>query len=230
MRHIAGDRLIGVTARLLVAAAVSVVVGLFLVLRNTWQQLGQSLGPDGTVTTVGVPFADRATMMVVESSHRSTGAQLVLASALVAAAVAALHRHHSWERVRRLRWEVLAAGLLVLAVVLGLVLVNVYVVTVPDGAVDEDAISAGPQPFVGMAVANLATLCASLLILTGATLWWLRLAPAPDDDREDPVEEQPAASEPAPGRESGDASRSAGDGSTADWSRDWSPEDFRPPG
>ncbi|KGN41517.1 hypothetical protein N801_06825 [Knoellia aerolata DSM 18566] len=224
----ARDRLVGVSTRLLAGASVLTTTGLLIGLRSAWQQYEESSEPDGSPLTL--TFAVRTTLLVVESGFRPIGAQLLLASALVAVAVMALHRHPSWGQARRLRWEVLGALLLALVVVLGLVLANLYAMTSPDSAGDDPAGFFGTGPPTDLIVGNLMTLCASLLTLTGAVLWWVRLAPAPEVDLGESVDEEPTATDSTPGDASRDESTPfVDDGTTTDWSRDWSPEDFRPP-
>jgi hypothetical protein len=129
----------------------------------------------------------------------------------------------------------MGAGLLVFVVAGGLVLANLYVLTAPDGATGGPEDYLGPQPLTEPIVGNLVTLGATLLVLTVATLWWLRLAPVPEVDlgeageEEEPVDEVPTGGRPTPARGSSDAPKTAADEATADYSRDWSPEDFRRP-
>jgi hypothetical protein len=211
VRELPRDRLVGLSTRLLTGASVLVTVGLVLILRSAWQQYAQSLGPDGAPADGATSLALRATLLVLDSGYRPLGPQLLLASGLVGAAVVALHLHPSWEQVRRLRWEVLAAALLVLVVVVGLILGNGYVLTNPALPGGDVATFTGQELPTELIAGNVATLCAALLVLTVAMLWWWRLAPAPVVDPEEPDEEEPA------------------DETTTDWSREWSPEDFRPP-
>lgn len=235
VRHLTRGRLLGVTARLLTGASVLVVVGLALVIRSAWQQIAEVYGPDGTATSVDVPFAQRATMVVFESSYRLITVPLLVASVLVVGAAVALDRHPSREQVGRLRWEVMGAGSLVLVVAGGLALANLYVLTGPDGATGGPQDYIGPQPLTEPIVINLVMLGATLLLLTVAALWWWGPAPAPEvdvelaDQEEEPVDEVHTGGRPTPARGVSDAHRTPVDEATADYSRDWSPEDFRPP-
>lgn len=236
LRSMSTERLVGVSTRLLAGASVLSAVGLGLVIRFAWQQAGQSYGPDGTPSDSSLPFAQQLTLVVFDLNYRQLGVQMLLACALVGAAVAALHRNRSWEEVRRLRWEVLGAGLLSLALVVVLVLAHLYVMTAPDAAFAAGGYI-GPQPVTEMILGNLITLGAALLVLTAAALWWLRLEAGADgtdddsvdDDPDGSVEQEAAESQPTPTQVSLDSSDSPDGGAAEDYQHDWSPEDFRPP-
>lgn len=242
------ERLFGVSARLLAGASVLTTIGVGLALRMSWQQAGQNYGPDGPVEGTGVPFDQRLTMVIFELNYRQLGLQLLLAAALVGAAVLVLHRHPSWAQVRLVRWEVLGAGVLALAFVVALIVGSLYVMTALDDAPD----FMGPQPLTELILGNLPTLVASLLTLTAAALWWLRLEPVTDgtddgsddeaaddpadkpadeprDDLDASVEQEAAVSRPVPARAPLDSSDNLGNGAAMGYPQDWSPEDFRPP-
>lgn len=245
VRSMSAERFFDLSARLLAGAAVLTALGLGLVVRFVWNQAGQSYGPDGTATEVPVRFATRVTMVMTDLTYRQIAVQLLLACALVAAAVVILHRNPAWDQVRRLRWEVLGAGLLVLIPVAGLAFANLYLLTDP---VSEDDAAGwfGPQPLTDFLVGNLTVAGASLLVLTAATLGWLRLGPVvadidddSDEERDDDLDgtddvddagEQRAAhpSRP-PTRSPRDARTQPASGGGEDYRHDWSPEDFRPP-
>lgn len=239
------ERLLGVSARLLAVASVLSSIGLGLAIRQAWQQTGQSFGPDGATADFGVPFTHRLTMVMLDLSYRQVGTPLLLSSALVGAAVLALHRNPSWARVRLVRWEVLGAGILALAIAAGLVLVNLYVMASPDEATEDSAYYMGPQPLTELIIGNVPTLVASVLTLAVAGLWWLRLEPVADDDPDgdsddDPadepgddldasVEQETVASLPVPPQAARDSSDPLGNGAAMGYPQDWSPEDFRRP-
>lgn len=242
------ERLLGVSARLLAVASVLSSIGLGLAIRQAWQQAGQNFGPDGTTAGVGVPFDHRLTSLMYDLSYRQVGIPLLLSSALVGAAVLALHRNPSWARVRLVRWEVLGSGFMTLVVVLGLALANLYVMTAPDDAAEEVADIMGPQPLSELTLSNVTTLVASLLTLAVAGLWWLRLEPVAEDDPDhsddDPADEpadepgddldasdeqETAESLPVPPRAPRDSSDPLGNGAAMGYPQDWSPEDFRRP-
>ncbi|MFC7486074.1 hypothetical protein ACOCJ7_12545 [Knoellia sp. CPCC 206453] len=209
----------------------------------SWQQSGQNYGPDGQVDGTGVPFAQRLTLAMFDLGYRQIGLQLLLAAALVGAAVVVLHRNPSWAQVRLVRWEVLGAGLVALAPVVGLVLANLYVLTPSDDATRGLPDYMGPQPLTEPILGNLPTLLASVLTLTAAGLWWLRLEPVadgtddpaddaadePSDDLDASVEEEAAGSLPVPAQAPLDSSDNLGNGAAMGYPQDWSPEDFRPP-
>jgi hypothetical protein len=248
------ERLWGLSARLLAVASVLNSVGLGLAIRLVWRQTTENYGPSGTFGDVGLPFSQRVTFMMFDLSYRQVGVQLLLSSALVGAAVLALHRNASWARVRLVRWEVAGAGVLTLAVVAGLALANLHVLTSPDGGAGGVDAFMGPQPLIELILGSLMPLLASLVALAVATLWWLRLEPAPDggaeytddtvdadrgdtddddndhDDNDDhgPSAEQ-AAVGPAPSALATAGSENADDGVALGYPRDWSPEDFRRP-
>ena len=242
VRGMSTERLLGVTARLLASAAVLVVVGLGMVVRLMWQQLGQTLGPDGTPSDAGMDLASRVTIMVFETGYRPVGVQLLLASVLLAAAVGFLHAGAATSLSRSIRWEVLGAGVVVLVAVVGVVLAHLYVVTADDAVTARANGYIGPQPMTELVLGNLSVCAASLALLAGAALWWMRSGQAPDDAVEEPAGED-ATSEDAisedgtvedadPGEVPRGASRvrdDSMDGAPVDYSRDWSPEDFRPP-
>ncbi len=211
------ERLLGVSARLLAGASVLTTIGVGLALRMSWQQTGQNYGPDGQVEGTGLPFAQHLPIVMFDLGYRQIGAQLLLAAALVGAAVVVLHRDGSWAQVRLVRWEVLGAGLVTLAPVVGLVLANLYVLTPSDDATGGMPDYMGPQPMTELILGNLPTLVAAVLTLAAAGLWWLRLEPVtaatdnciddgtdgtddPDasvDDRDASVEPEAAESRPA---------------------------------
>ncbi|MEO6019949.1 MAG: hypothetical protein ABIP45_06840 [Knoellia sp.] len=250
LRSMSTERLLGASARLLAAASVLTAAGLALNMWFGWEQTGQSYGEDGTATDVGLPFGQRVFLLLAfDLSYRQIGIQLLLASALVAAAVVVLHRNPSLSPLRSLRWEVLASGCVVFAPVVGLVVANLYFLIFPPDAGGDLANYIGPMPWTEMAIANLTTLGASLLTLTFSTLWWLRLGTEDDpvstddesdghDDRdestdaEEKVEQEAADDSWAPTHLPLD--RSAGvdsleGGAGENYQHDWSPEDFRPP-
>ncbi|MEO7267779.1 MAG: hypothetical protein ABIW49_01040 [Knoellia sp.] len=218
-------------------------------MRLAWRQTAQNYGPDGAVDFGGMPFAPRLILTMLDLSYRQVGVQLLLSSALVGAAVLVLHHDPSWAKVRRVRWEVLGAGILNLVAVVGLILANLYVMTAPRGAAGglEDFI--GQQPLTGVTLVSLAPLLASVFTLAVVALWWLRLEPAtvgsddsPDDvsdaealddvggdDRDESVEQAPAVSPPVPAQAPLDPSDSLGNGAALGYPQDWSPEDFQPP-
>ncbi|EAP98435.1 hypothetical protein JNB_15763 [Janibacter sp. HTCC2649] len=237
-------RLSTLTTRLLAGASVLSLVGVGLVMRFAWDSAAVVYGPQGETSTGSPALEQRLQMVLQDLSYRQVGIPLVVSSALAAAAVATLHRHPSPAQVRRLRWEVLGAGLLTLVVVVLFALANLYVLAGPAPMSDQPF--GPPSPFE-LTAGNLTALAASLLILTAATLWWLRLEPAADgtddaandatndepgddvrDDREVSVEQE-AVSVPAPVQASPGSSDSTGHEGAKDYSRDWSPEDFRRP-
>ncbi|WP_353951395.1 hypothetical protein V6K52_17435 [Knoellia sp. S7-12] len=243
------ERLFGVSARLLAGASVLTTFGLGLALRMSWQQTNQNYGPDGQIEGGGVPFAQHLTMVMFDLGYRQIGVQLLLAAALVGAAVVVLHRNGSWAQVRLVRWEVLGAGLVTLVPVVGLILANLYVLTPSDDVTRGMADYMGPQPMTELILGNLPILVASVLTLTAAGLWWLRLEPVadgtvddpaddpaeePDDDidaaaEQEAVEQEAAVSRPVPARTPLDSSDNLGNGAAMGYPQDWSPEDFRPP-
>lgn len=178
------ERLLGVSARLLAGASVLTTIGVGLTLRMAWNQVGQNYGPDGLVEDSAVPFAQRLTMVMFDLSYRQNGAQLLLATALVGAAVVVLHRNGTWARGRRVRWEVLAAGVVVAVPVAGLLLANLYVLTPSDDANGGLPEYMGPQPTLEPILGNLPPLAAAALVLTAAGLWWLRVESVPVDTDE----------------------------------------------
>ncbi|MDT0212967.1 hypothetical protein Q9R29_03615 [Rothia sp. ARF10] len=241
LRAMSTERLGGVTARLLAAAAVLVAIGLGLVARIMWQQTGQAFGEDGTPTDLGMDLATRITLMVFETGYRPLAMQALLASVLLAAAVAAFHRKGASARSGSLRWEVLGAGVVVLVAVVVLFLAHLYVLTADDSASRASGYL-GPQSVTPLLLANVSILTAALGVMAVATLWWLGSGPVPDDADEsaDEVEDEDEDED----EDSGDAdgtgpvgwSRSAGEvrddprvDAPVDYSRDWSPEDFLPP-
>lgn len=245
LREMATDRLVSVSARLLAVGSVLTTVGLGLTTWAGWQQIGQSYGPDGTPTTGNVDFADRVSIAIFQSSFGPGGVQLSLAAVLLTGAVLALHLHPTRSRLRSLRWEVLGAGVVTLIPTVVLVLGNLYVVTAPADGDGDGSEFVGPQPMTEVALNNLTTLTAALLVLVIAGLWWLRLGTAPDEVGDDEVEdtEPPVEPENEDDDESGPGAlvavqrsphpdhpaHSAFDEPARDYSRDWSPEDFRPP-
>ncbi|KGN36042.1 hypothetical protein N798_01060 [Knoellia flava TL1] len=239
LRAMSTERLVGVTARLLAAAAVLVAIGLGLVARIMWQQTGQSFGEDGTPTDLGMDLATRITLMVFETGYRPLPMQALLASVLLAAAVAAFHRKAASARLGSLRWEVLGAGVVVLVAVVVLFLAHLYVLTADDSASRASGYL-GPQSVTPLLLGNVSILIAALGVMAVATLWWLRSGPLPDDADEsaDEVEDEDEDEDSGDGDDTGPvgSSRSArevrddpGIDAPVDYSRDWSPEDFRPP-
>lgn len=232
MRAISEARLSTLTARLLAGASVLSLAGVGLVMRFAWTASAVTFGPEGEMTGEPPPFAERLPMVLLDLSYRQMGVPLVVTSLLAAAAVAILHRHPSRVVVRRLRWEVMVAGLLTLVVVVLFTLANLYVLAGPVPVSDQPF--GVPSP-VEMTAGNLTTLTASLLTLTAATLWWVRLsADEPDakglgDDPEVLADEDATAVEPANEETPRDRSHSVDDQISPDYRRDWSPEDFRPP-
>lgn len=249
VRSMSAERFVGTSARLLAGASVLTVIGVGLVIRSVWQQAGQSYSQDGIQTDVGAPFGARLAMAMFDFTYRALSTQLLLASALVAAAVVLLHRIPSWDRVRSLRWEVFGALLLVMVPVLGLVAAALYLLTSPSATEGVGAFLDATQ-LADSSLAFLSTLGASLLVLVAATLAWLRLGPVaeavedesaegsdeldaePEDERDDTngsggqvAADRPSAPRGAP-RESRARVTSA---STEDYRNDWSPEDFLPP-
>lgn len=246
------ERLWGLSARLLAVASVLNSVGLGLAIRLVWRQTTENYGPSGTFEGGVLPFSQRLTVMMFDLSYRQVGVQLLLSSALVGAAVLALHRNASWAQVRLVRWEVLGAGVVTLAVVAGLILANVYVLMSPDGGAGGVDAFMGPQPLIELILASLTPLLAALVTLAMATLWWLRLEPAPDgsaegtDDTVDPVlgdndddkhtdgdhdalAEQQATELPPPPAQATVDLEGVGSGGAMGYPQDWSPEDFQPP-
>jgi len=240
VREMATDRLVSVTARLLTAASLLTTVGIGFTTWTAWQQTGQSYGPDGSPIAAVLPFTTKLSMAVFESSFRPGGLQLLLAAVLLAGSVVALHLHPTRTRVRSLRWEVLGAGVVALVLVTVFLLANVFVLTAPASGEGEENWF-GPQPISHVAWANLAILTATLLLLVVAALWWLRVAPAADaetqdeDDDDDDDDDDEDESAFASDQDSPEAARGVhADGGRSsepvkDYSRDWSPEDFRPP-
>lgn len=239
VRQMATERLLVVSTRLLAAASVLTTVALAVNTWLGWQQIGQSYGPDGTPTAGEMSFTTKVSMAVFESSFRPAGLQLVLAGMLLAGAVAALHRHPSGSRAGSLRWEVLGAGLVALVVVIVLLLAHLFVIAAPAGGDDDPSWFVGPQSIEQVALANLMTLGAALVVLVVVALFWLRLGTVPDDavDSADSADEEVGEAESgfAPDREAPEAVRrphsvDAMSGEPMkDYSRDWSPEDFLPP-
>lgn len=240
VRSMSVDRFVDLSVRLLAGAAVLTAVGLALSIRFGWRQSGSSFGEDGTATDVGLPFGQHVFLLVAfDLSSRQIGVQLLLASALVAAAVVALHRNPSRSQVRSLRWEVLGSGGVVLVPVVGLAVAFLYVLTDPGDANGDVANFIGPMKLTEMVIANLITLGASLLVLTAATLWWLRLDADPavpvvpeeaeDVEMEEVVEQEAADSHQARTNPHRESSGSPDDAAAGDYRHDWSPEDFRPP-
>lgn len=237
------ERLFRVSARLLAGAAVLATTGVGLALRMSWQQTGHNYGPDGLVEGGGVPFAQRLTMVMFDLGYRQIGVQLLLAAALVGAAVLALHRIGSWAQVRLVRWEVLGAGLVTLAPVVGLVLANLWILLPSDDATGGVPDYMGPQPTTELILGNLPTLIAAVLTLAVAVLGWLRLEPVADgaddladepvddpvDDPDTSVAQEATLSSPAPTQAPLDSSDNLGNGAAMGYPQDWSPEDFRPP-
>lgn len=225
------------TTRLLAGASVLNLVGVGLVMRSVWEAAAVTFGSEGEATTGYPALAERLSIVLQDLSYRQVGLPLVVSSGLAAAAVATLHGHPSREGTRRLRWEVMVAGLLTLVVVVLFALVNLYVLAGPTTASDQPF---GPSSPAELAAGNLTTLAASLLTLTAATLWWMRLtADEPDVERDsgDPEasEDEALDDQDVPAVESAEqepsrhrASR-VDDQSTPDYRRDWSPEDFLPP-
>ncbi|KRE40857.1 hypothetical protein [Knoellia sp. Soil729] len=242
------ERFVGTSARLLAGASVLTVIGVGLVIRSVWQQAGQSYSQDGIQTDVGAPFGARLAMAMFDFTYRALSTQLLLASALVAAAVVLLHRIPSWDRVRSLRWEVFGALLLVMVPVLVLVAAALYLLTSPSATEGVGAFLDARQ-LADSSLAFLSTLGASLLVLVAATLAWLRLGPLVDDIGDDSEEErddgldglddlhgtdeageQWAVDRPRPPTSfTRDARTQPASGGGEDYRDDWSPEDFRPP-
>ena len=235
LRTMSTERLLGVTARLLAAAAVLVVAGLGLVTWSGWRQIGQSYGPDGTPTTGEMSFSAKVAIAVFETSFRSVGLQLTVAAVLVAGAVVALRLHPGRPRTGSLRWEVLGAGSVVLTVVLLFVGAHVFVVTAPDGVEGDVSNYIGLQPMTEAALINLLPLCAALLTLVVTALWWARPGHVTDVDEDadpedaDPEDADPEDAEPVWVSRDAREGRATQSGGQVDYSRDWSPEDFRPP-
>lgn len=235
LRAMSTERLVGVTARLLAAAAVLVAIGLGLVARNMWQQTGQSFGEDGTPTDLGMDLATRITLMVFETGYRPLAMQALLASVLLAAAVAAFHRKAGSARSGSLRWEVLGAGVVVLVAVVVLFLAHLYVLTADDSASRASGYL-GPQSVTPLLLGNVSILIAALGVMAVATQWWLRSGPVPDDANEsaDEVKDEDSGDgdDTGPVGWSGSAREVRDDpgiDAPVDYSRDWSPEDFLPP-
>jgi hypothetical protein len=244
------ERFVGTSARLLAGAAGLVVLGLGLVMRLVWQQTGPAFTSDGTPADGHVPFTDHLGMVMLDLGYRQLGSQLLCASALVGAAVALLHRIPSLEQARRLRWEVLAAGLLVLVLVMGLVAGNLHLAT-SLGAGEGLESWFDQAQLAGQSLAQLPALGASLLVLVAAALGWLRLAPATDimggDAVGDEVEGDDGTERAGPddtdawdGRVEPDRPHAASgpprdsrerlaSGVAEDFRHDWSPEDFQRP-
>lgn len=213
VRSMPADRFFGVTARLLAGAAALSVAGPGLVMWFAWRQSAQSYGPDGVATDLQVPVRDHLALVMLDFNYRQVGTQLLFASAMVGTAVVLLHRVPSWELASRLRWEVWAAGLMVLVPILGCAGANLYLVTSrPSG--DGTEMWIAPGHMAEQALGPLAILAASLLVLVAAALGWLRLAPAATEvggDCDDDPDVDLASS------------------LVEDHRHDWSPEDFRPP-
>lgn len=238
LRAMSTKRLLGVTARLLAAAALLVAIGQGLVSWTSWRQTGLSLDEQGVSTGGEMPFSAKVAIAVFESSFRPAGLQLTVAAVLVAGAVVALQFHPHRPRIGSQRWEVLAAGSVVLALVLVFVTAHVFVITAPASVDGDVSAYIGLQPMTEAALVNLLPLSASLLTLVVAALWWVRLGrPAdgeePDDDADhEDVDDEDADTEDA---DMAQVTRDARDdpgtpvGGHVDYSRDWSPEDFRPP-
>ena len=148
------ERLLRVSARLLAGASLLTLVGVGAALRMSWQQAGQAFGPDGPVES-NVPLDHRLTMVVLEHGYRQLGIQLLLAAVLVGAAVVALHRTPSWAQVRRVRWEVLGAGVLALALVVALVVGNLYVMSSPAASDGGMVAFIGPRSLTEPILGNL---------------------------------------------------------------------------
>lgn len=241
LRGMSTERLLGVTARLLAASAVLVVVGLALVTWSGWRQIGQSYGPDGTPPTGEMPLSARVAIAVFESSFRPAGLQLTVAAVLVAGAVVALQLHPGRPHLGSLRWEVLGAGSAVLFVAVVFVSAHAFVITAPDSVDGDVSNYIGLQPMTEAALINLLPMGAALLTLVAAALWWRTLGRATDDDveeestdeddpSEDDTSEDAEDAEPVHERRRTPVARDASTGAPAvDYSRDWSPEDFRPP-
>ena len=249
VRNAGTEQLVPASARLLAAASVLTTVGLGLTTWTGWQQIGQSYGPDGTPTMGNVDFPDRVSIAIFQSSFGAGGLQLSLAAVLLVGAVLALHLHPRRSRLRTLRWEVLAAGVVTLVPTVLIVLANLYVLTSPADGGGDGSEFVGPQPMTEVALNNLTTLMAALLTLTVAALWWLRLGKAPDEggdadpgdveagDDEDEVDGAPVEDETAPVAlavaQRAPHPRGPADATSVethrDYSRDWSPEDFLPP-
>jgi len=251
LRSMPADRFFGISARLLAGASVLSVAGLWLVMSFMWRQSAQSFDPDGVATDIEMPFTDHLSLVMLDMNYRQLVMQLLFASAMAGAAVVLLHQIRSWERVRRLRWEVLGAGALVLVPAVALALANVYVMT-SAGASDSSGGWFAPEQLVEQAFGAFAALGASLLVLVAAALGWLRLevsgnvtadsvdAKAPEVPGDAEVTDENPPETPcvcASGR-SGDHMRrrkegvsgSAGaSGVAEDYRHDWSPEDFRRP-
>ena len=233
VRAMSTERLLGVTVRLLSAAAVLVVVGLILVTRSGWQQVGLSYGSDGPIDGE-IPFTARVAIAVFESSFRPAALQLMVAAVLVAGAVVSLQFHPDRPRIGSLRWEVLGAGCVVLVTAVVFVSAHVFVVAAPESIDGEVSNYIGLQRMSEAAVTNLLPMTAALLALVVSALWWVRSGRA--TDVEEP-EEDTAPDDPTPDDgESVDMSRGAHEprddargAAAVDHSRDWSPEDFRPP-
>lgn len=249
VRSMSAERFFDLSARLLAGAAVLTALGLGLVVRFAWNQTAQSYGPDGTATDLAVPFRDHLAMVMLDFSYRQLGTQMLFASVLVGAAVALLHRHPSWNHAKRLRWEALAAGLLVLILDLGLAAANLDLLTSPRASDTAEAWFGAGQ-LTDQAVGNLATLGAALLVLVTAALGWLRLGPVVDDVGDDSDEERDDDLDDFDGTDDVDdageqravdrlrlpmsspreARTQPASGGGEDYRHDWSPEDFRPPG
>jgi hypothetical protein len=245
VRTMSTERLIRVSTRLLAGASLLTMLGLGLTLWYVWRQMGQAYGPDGTAGPVDAPFSQRLTMLTFEASYRTWGVQLLLASALVAAALVALHRLPS-SRVGSMVWEVLAAGVLALLLAVALTVPNIYVLTAPEGTIGDAAAALGPAPLGELALSNLSVLGASLLLLTAAALWWWRLGAEPNEgperhedaedlgdshdneDSGDTDDHVHPTSDSVPTRAAATEARPV-DEPVKDYSRDWSPEDFLPP-
>lgn len=233
LRSMSTERLLGVTARLMSAAAVLVVVGLGLVTRSGWKQVGLSYGSDAPIDGE-IPFTARVAIAVFESGFRPAALQLTVAAVLVAGAVATLQFHPDRPRIGSPRWEVLGAGCVVLVAVVVFVSAHVFVVAAPESIDGEVSNYIGLQPMTEAAVTNLMPMTAALLVLAVGALWWVRLGrttnvekpeddTAPDDTTSDDGEFVDMS---RGAHETRDDARGA---AAVDHSRDWSPEDFRPP-
>lgn len=168
---------------------------------------------------------------------------------LLACAVMALQLHPTPSRVRSLRWEVLAAGVVTLVPTVVLVLGNLYILTDPSDNDADEAIIGSPS-MIDIVGNGLAIAVGALVVLVLAALWWVRLGTAPDVGGADAVdgdEESEVVSNHVDGEDGPEhvpqtprspaAANRSPDGPahgtfgepTRDYSRDWSPEDFRPP-
>lgn len=192
-----------VTARLLEAAAVLIVIGSAFQSWMVFQTTSQSFGPNGEIAPGGPPFLDRVAMFAMYGfGFAQTPVGGLVACFLLLGVVALLHLAGPVSHAAVLRWEAFSVWVAVALLNLLLVLSSVVGLVKGDPNAPEDGtitFDGGPSA-TEQVLSGLATPIVCLLLLAVAALWWLRLPEEFDEPEDEPVRE-PRRWRPAPAQD-----------------------------